>query len=146
VSPPLQTVTGRHGTELPLSLFLRPWDIMAYVSMYLYIHIVCTRTSVPTLGTEFGQVPDPRKFVRTSSSRGSGPRPTTDPTLGTVVEQGFDPRELVLTRPRGSGSHPKTDPPLGTVVCLNSAKLRSTDSVNPRTVLSRVRPRYRHLL
>jgi hypothetical protein len=30
--------------------------------------------------------------------------------------------------------------------CLSSAKLRSTDSVNPRAVLSRVRPRYRHLL
>jgi hypothetical protein len=30
--------------------------------------------------------------------------------------------------------------------CLSSAKLRSTDCVNPRTVLSRVRPRYRHLL
>ena len=30
--------------------------------------------------------------------------------------------------------------------CLSSAKLRSTDSVNPRSVLSRVRPRYRHLL
>jgi hypothetical protein len=28
-------------------------------------------------------------------------------------------------------------------VCLSSAKLRSTDSVNPRAVLSRVRPRYR---
>jgi hypothetical protein len=28
--------------------------------------------------------------------------------------------------------------------CLSSAKLRSTDSVNPRAVLSRVRPRYRH--
>ena len=27
--------------------------------------------------------------------------------------------------------------------CLSSAKLRSTDSVNPRAVLSRVRPRYR---
>jgi len=26
--------------------------------------------------------------------------------------------------------------------CLSSAKLRSTDSVNPRAVLSRVRPRY----
>ena len=31
-------------------------------------------------------------------------------------------------------------------LCLSSAKLRSTDSVNPRAVLSRVRPRYRHLL
>jgi hypothetical protein len=31
-------------------------------------------------------------------------------------------------------------------VCLGSAKIRSTDSVNPRAVLSRVRPRYRHLL
>jgi hypothetical protein len=31
-------------------------------------------------------------------------------------------------------------------VCLSSAKLRSTDSVNPRAVLSRVRPRCRHLL
>ena len=30
--------------------------------------------------------------------------------------------------------------------CLSSAKLRSTDSVNPRAVLSRVRPRYRPLL
>jgi hypothetical protein len=30
--------------------------------------------------------------------------------------------------------------------CLNSAKLRSTGSINPRAVLSRVRPRYRHLL
>ncbi len=30
--------------------------------------------------------------------------------------------------------------------CLSSAKLRSTDSVSPRAVLSRVRPRYRHLL
>ncbi len=30
--------------------------------------------------------------------------------------------------------------------CLRSPKLRSTDSVNPRSVLSRVRPRYRHLL
>jgi hypothetical protein len=30
--------------------------------------------------------------------------------------------------------------------CLSSAKLRSTDSVNPRAVLSRVCPRYRHLL
>ena len=30
--------------------------------------------------------------------------------------------------------------------CLSSAKLRSTDSVNPRAVLSRVRPRCRHLL
>ena len=30
--------------------------------------------------------------------------------------------------------------------CLSSAKLRSTDSVNPRAVLSRVLPRYRHLL
>jgi hypothetical protein len=30
--------------------------------------------------------------------------------------------------------------------CLSSAKLRSTDSVNPRAVLWRVRPRYRHLL
>ncbi len=29
--------------------------------------------------------------------------------------------------------------------CLSSAKLRSTDSVNPRAVLSRVRPRYRPL-
>jgi hypothetical protein len=28
----------------------------------------------------------------------------------------------------------------------SSAKLRSTDSANPRAVLSRVRPRYRHLL
>ena len=28
-------------------------------------------------------------------------------------------------------------------ICLSSAKLRSTDSVNPRAVLSRVRPRYR---
>jgi hypothetical protein len=27
--------------------------------------------------------------------------------------------------------------------CLSSAKLRSTDSVNPRAVLSRVLPRYR---
>ena len=32
------------------------------------------------------------------------------------------------------------------LVCLSSAKLRSTDSVNPRAVLSRVRPRYRPLL
>jgi hypothetical protein len=31
-------------------------------------------------------------------------------------------------------------------VCLSPAKLRSTDSVNPRAVLSRVRPRYRPLL
>jgi hypothetical protein len=31
-------------------------------------------------------------------------------------------------------------------LCLSSAKFRSTDSVNPRAVLSRVRPRYRHLL
>ena len=30
--------------------------------------------------------------------------------------------------------------------CLSSAKLRSTDSVNPRAVLSRVLPRYRPLL
>jgi hypothetical protein len=30
--------------------------------------------------------------------------------------------------------------------CLSPAKLRSTDSVNPRAVLSRVRPRYRPLL
>ena len=30
--------------------------------------------------------------------------------------------------------------------CLSSAKIRSTDSVNPRAVLSRVRPRSRHLL
>ena len=30
--------------------------------------------------------------------------------------------------------------------CLSSAKLRSTDRVNPRAVLSRVRPRYRPLL
>jgi hypothetical protein len=30
--------------------------------------------------------------------------------------------------------------------CLSPAKLRSTDSVNRRAVLSRVRPRYRHLL
>ena len=30
--------------------------------------------------------------------------------------------------------------------CLSSATLRSTDGVNPRAVLSRVRPRYRHLL
>ena len=30
--------------------------------------------------------------------------------------------------------------------CLSSAKLRSIDSVNPRAVLSRARPRYRHLL
>ena len=29
--------------------------------------------------------------------------------------------------------------------CLSSVKLRSTDSVNPRAVLSRVRPCYRHL-
>jgi hypothetical protein len=29
---------------------------------------------------------------------------------------------------------------------VSSAKLRSTDSVNPRAVLSRVRPRYRPLL
>jgi hypothetical protein len=29
---------------------------------------------------------------------------------------------------------------------LSSANLRSTDSVNPRAVLSRVRPSYRHLL
>jgi hypothetical protein len=29
--------------------------------------------------------------------------------------------------------------------CLSSANLSSTDSVNPRAVLSRVRPRYRHL-
>ena len=29
------------------------------------------------------------------------------------------------------------------VECLSSVKLRSTDSVNPRAVLSRVRPRYR---
>jgi hypothetical protein len=29
------------------------------------------------------------------------------------------------------------------LVCLSSAKLRSTDSVDPRAVLSRVRPRYR---
>jgi hypothetical protein len=33
-----------------------------------------------------------------------------------------------------------------TYACLSSAKLRSTDSVNPRAVLSRVLPRYRHLL
>ena len=32
------------------------------------------------------------------------------------------------------------------ILCLSSAKLRSTDSVNPRAVLSRLRPRYRHLL
>ena len=30
--------------------------------------------------------------------------------------------------------------------CLSSAKLRSTDRVNPRAVLSRVRPRYSPLL
>ena len=30
--------------------------------------------------------------------------------------------------------------------CLTSAKLGSTDSVNPRSVISRVRPRYRPLL
>jgi hypothetical protein len=30
--------------------------------------------------------------------------------------------------------------------CLSPAKLRSTDSVSPRAVLSRVRPRYRPLL
>ncbi len=35
---------------------------------------------------------------------------------------------------------------VGLHACLSSAKLRSTDSVNPRAVLSRVRPRYRHLL
>ena len=29
--------------------------------------------------------------------------------------------------------------------CLSSAKLRSTDSVNPRAVLAQVRPRYRPL-
>jgi hypothetical protein len=33
--------------------------------------------------------------------------------------------------------------PLNQKSCLSSAKLRSTDSVNPRAVLSRVRPRYR---
>jgi hypothetical protein len=30
--------------------------------------------------------------------------------------------------------------------CLSPAKLRSTDSVNPRAVISRVRPRYRPVL
>jgi hypothetical protein len=30
--------------------------------------------------------------------------------------------------------------------CLRPVKLRSTDNINPRAVLSRVRPRYRHLL
>jgi hypothetical protein len=30
--------------------------------------------------------------------------------------------------------------------CLTPSKVRSTDSVNPRAVLLRVRPRYRHLL
>jgi hypothetical protein len=35
---------------------------------------------------------------------------------------------------------------VGRCCCLSSANLRSTDSVNPRAVLSRVRPRYRHLL
>jgi len=34
----------------------------------------------------------------------------------------------------------------GCTLPLSSAKLRSTDSVNPRPVLSRVLPRYRHLL
>ena len=31
-------------------------------------------------------------------------------------------------------------------LCLSPAKIRSTDSKNPWAVLSRVRPRYRHLL
>ncbi len=41
---------------------------------------------------------------------------------------------------RGGKSH---DGYPGMIYCLSSAKLRSTDSVNPRAVLSRVRPRYR---
>jgi hypothetical protein len=36
---------------------------------------------------------------------------------------------------------------MGLETCLSSAKLRSTDGVNPRAVLLRdLRPRYRHLL
>ncbi len=35
---------------------------------------------------------------------------------------------------------------LAELPCLSPAKLRSKDSVNPRTVLSRVLPRYRHSL
>jgi hypothetical protein len=35
---------------------------------------------------------------------------------------------------------------LTTSQCLSPAKLRSTDSVNPRSVVSRVRPRYSPLL
>ena len=42
------------------------------------------------------------------------------------------------TKPNAFVGHYNKQP-----TCLNSAKLRSTDSVNPRAVLSRVRPRYR---
>jgi hypothetical protein len=61
-------------------------------------------------------------------------------------ESGFGNRKwtLVCTVPRFSQLLYRYKP--SPFPCLSSAKLRSTDSVNPRAVLSRVRPRYRPLL
>jgi hypothetical protein len=50
---------------------------------------------------------------------------------------------FLTLRERLSNTPPFTDIDMFLYICLSSAKLRSTDSVNPREVLSQARPRNR---
>jgi hypothetical protein len=75
------------------------------------------------------------------------PSPTTCTACaaGTYLQAGASTCTACAAGKYNNGSLAPVVAP-GLIGCLSSAKLRSTDSVNPRAVLSRVRPRYRHLL
>ena len=126
---------------VPISPSPYGWIFVFNGSVRVIKRSFCTFSTCPCKGTVqthraimaivTAAIPNGIIFCRSSESRSSHGCTTVLETLKNVLR--------TMNANRHSSSNQNG-------LCLSSAKLRSTDSVNPRAVLSRVRPRYRHLL